>query len=95
MKTLVILSLTLLLSGCSMMPKLTSAKPKFPEPFTDQSTKEMPKCEDLQLVPADTNNLSSVFKIVVENYTLYWKCSNQVDGWNEWYKEQKKIYDSK
>jgi hypothetical protein len=77
------------------MPKLTSAKPQFPEPFVDAKTQQMPKCEDLKQIPADVNNLSAVFKIMVDNYTLYWQCSNQVDGWNEWYNEQKKIYDSK
>jgi hypothetical protein len=82
-------------SGCSLMPKLTSAKPQFPKPFTDAKTQQMPKCEDLKQIPADVNNLSAVFKIMVDNYTLYWQCSNQVDGWNEWYNEQKKIYDSK
>jgi PBP1b-binding outer membrane lipoprotein LpoB len=95
MMKIVILLLTLMLSGCSMMPKLTSAKPKFPEPFVDNATQKMPQCEDLKQIPADVNNLSEVFKVIVDNYTLYWKCSNQVDGWNEWYNEQKKIYDSK
>lgn len=95
MKYLALIALTLLLSGCSMMSKLTSAKPKWPEPFVDDKTQQMPKCEDLKQIPPDSANMSAVFKIVVENYTLYWQCSNQVDGWKEWYDEQKRIYESK
>lgn len=94
MKQLSILFLTFCLTGCSMMPKLTDAKPEFPEPFVDAKTQQKPVCEDLKLVPADTANMSAIFKIIVDNYTLYWKCSNYVDSWNEWYEEQKKIYDS-
>lgn len=95
MKQLTVLCLTLCLSGCSMFTKLTDAKPEFPEPFVEAKTQQMPVCEDLKLVPTDTANMSAVFKIIVDNYTLYWKCSNYVDSWNEWYEEQKKIYDSK
>lgn len=76
-----------------MMPRLVSAKPEFPGPYIDEKTQETPKCEDLKMIPADVNNLSAVFKIVVENYTAYWRCSNHVDGWNEWYRQQKENYD--
>jgi len=95
MNKILIILLTFTLSGCSMMPRLTSAKPEFPGPFVDEKTQQMPKCEDLKQVPADVNSMSEVFKIIVENYTTYWRCSNQVDGWAEWYEQQKKNYDSK
>jgi hypothetical protein len=25
---------------------------------------------------------------------LYYQCSAKVDGWNEWYQQQKKIYEA-
>jgi hypothetical protein len=34
-----------------------------------------------------------MLKTVVENYTLYYQCSTKVEGWQEWYSEQKKIFD--
>jgi hypothetical protein len=34
-----------------------------------------------------------MMKVVVENYTMYYECSTKVEGWNEWYVEQKKIMD--
>lgn len=94
MKILAILLLTVMLYGCSTT-KLTAAKPKFPEPYIDETTKQMPKCEPLKIIPPDVNNMSSVFKIIVENYTLYWNCSNKVEGWKIWYEIQKRNYDSK
>jgi PBP1b-binding outer membrane lipoprotein LpoB len=94
MKYLIILSAALFLSGCSST-KFLAAKPEFPSPYIDAKTKQMPKCEDLKQIPAGTNNLSEVFKLIVDNYTLYYQCSNKVDGWAEWYERVKKEYDKK
>lgn len=93
MKILAIILVTLGLVGCSSSPKLVSAKPSFPPPYVDEKTKEMPTCDNLKSIPADVNNLSSVFKIIAENYTTYWQCSNKVDGWKEWYQIQKQNYE--
>lgn len=93
MKTLILLILAASLSGCSLMPKLTAAKPKFPEPYLDSATNQMPVCPDLKKVPDGTNNMSEVFKLIVENYTLYYQCSNKVDGWAEWYERMRKEYE--
>jgi len=90
-----ILVIPFFVSGCSLAPKLTSAKPDFPAPYTDEATKSMPQCSELKSIPPDVNNLSSVFKIIAENYTSYWQCSNKVDGWNNWYNVQKRNYESK
>lgn len=97
MKTIVSLILvsTLSLQGCSYLPKLVSAKPDFPKPYLDEKTGAMPQCGDLKPIPIEVNSLSSVFKIVAENYTSYWQCSNKVDGWNQWYEVQKRNYEGK
>ncbi len=95
MKKLVVLFLVLGLTGCSLMPKLTMGKPDFPPPYIDEKTKEMPKCDDLKMVPPDVNNLSGIFKIIADNYSAYWQCANKVDGWKEWYDVQKRNYESK
>lgn len=93
MKNIILLLLALSLSGCSLMPKLTSSKPKFPDPYVDSTTNQMPVCPDLKQVPDGTTSLSEVFKLIVENYTLYYQCSNKVDGWAEWYERMKKEYE--
>lgn len=93
MKVLISILASFVLSGCGMMAKLTAAKPDFPPPYVDEKTNKMPTCDDLKTIPPDVNNLSSIFKIVAENYTAYWQCSNKVDGWKEWYDTQKRNYE--
>jgi hypothetical protein len=37
---------------------------------------------------------SELIGTVVENYGTYYKVKEQVEGWQQWYKEQKKVYES-
>lgn len=83
----VFLSLALLLTGC-----LGSApiKPKFP----DVPSALTERCENLKKIEGDRVAITEMLKVVVQNYTLYYECSTKVEGWNEWYEGQKKIYES-
>ena len=38
--------------------------------------------------------ISELLKTVTDNYTTYYQTREQVIGWQEWYKEQKKIFES-
>ena len=83
MKLLFIVFL-LTLSGC-----VTPVKRNFPEiPPVLNST-----CEDLAAVPS-TTKLSVVLEVVTENYALYRECQIKSETWLEWYRTQKKIFDS-
>jgi hypothetical protein len=82
-----ILSLTLVLTGCFASAPV---KQKFPE--APQVLKE--RCESLKKVEGDKVAITEMLKVVIHNYTLYHECSTKVDGWNEWYESQKKIYES-
>ena len=86
MRTLIVLPLVLLLTGC-----LTTApvKPKFPEPVAEL----MKACPDLKEVPTGTTKLSEALTVITSNYAEYHLCRAKVDSWIEWYNEQKKIYD--
>ena len=65
--------------------------PKFPEAVPEL----MKKCEELRKVDVtDKVAITDLLKIVVLNYTLYYECSTKVDGWQDWYNEQKKIYEN-
>lgn len=82
-----IIALTLMLAGCfSTAP----VRQKFPE-ATPALTE---KCPDLKKIEGDKVAITELLKVVVSNYALYYECSTKVDGWNEWYNEQKKIYES-
>jgi hypothetical protein len=85
MKTL-ILALAVMLSACTAVP----VKPKFPE--APQVLKD--KCENLKKIEGDTVAITEMLKVVIHNYSLYYECSTKVDGWQEWYQTQKKIYES-
>lgn len=85
MKKLSILPL-LLLAGCSVTA--VPVAPKFPEaPATLQE-----KCAELQEA-TEGMTLSEFTKVVVQNYILYHECERKVEGWNEWYQTQKKIFE--
>lgn len=85
MKKLVFLPL-FLLAGCSITA--VPVTPKFPEaPATLQE-----KCADLKEA-TEGMSLTEFTKTVVENYVLYHECKIKVEGWNEWYQKQKKIFE--
>ncbi len=86
MKYLSLILVTLLI-GCSTT---VPVKPKFPE--VPQVLKE--RCESLKKIEGDKVAITEMLKVVIHNYTLYHECSTKVDGWNEWYESQKKIYES-
>jgi uncharacterized protein YceK len=89
MKYLVIIIITIFLNGCSLLPKLNAAKPKFPEPIKELTE----PCPDLKQIEGDKVTITDLLKSVVNNYTLYYQCSVKNHGWNEWYNKQKKIFE--
>lgn len=80
-----ILSMVLLLSGCSTPVPVKMKFPVAPESF-------FVPCPDLKKLESGAK-LSDVAKNVSENYTLYHECSLKSEAWGEWYKAQKKIFE--
>lgn len=76
-----------LLIGCSTP---VPVKPKWPE--VPQVLKD--RCENLKKIEGDRVAITEMLKVIINNYTLYHECSTKVEGWNEWYDAQKKIYES-
>lgn len=85
MKFLAVLT-AIVLTGCSTV---VPVKPKFPEPVKELTE----QCKALQKVEGDRVAITDMLKVIIGNYALYYECSAKVDGWNEWYNEQKKIYE--
>jgi hypothetical protein len=86
MKYIVLLS-ALLLTGCLSTAPVRQKFPDVPDALKE-------RCESLKKVEGDKVAITEMLKVVVQNYTLYYECSTKVDGWNEWYNSQKKIYES-
>ena len=85
MKRLLLLIPVILLTGCLVTP----VKRNFPEVPKEL----MVACPDLKSVE-QTEKLSEVLKVVVDNYGQYHECKIKVDTWVEWYNTQKQIFDS-
>lgn len=82
----VTLALAIFLTGCTTVAPV---KQEFP-----QATKSlMESCPDLQKMEGDKVAITDLLKTVVNNYSLYYQCANKVDGWKEWYDQQKKIFE--
>lgn len=87
---IVSLCLILLLTGCSIFQKPVPVKRSFPE-----APEELKKaCVELMQIEPGKNSITDMLKVVVHNYRLYYECSNKVEGWNDWYKSQKRIFES-
>jgi hypothetical protein len=84
MKSVIILSL-LFLTGCVATPVARN--------FPDAPASLTTACEQLTTAPI-TDKLSVIISNVTTNYGKYHECSYKVDAWNNWYTEQKKIFDS-
>lgn len=78
------LLLLALLTGCSTTVPVTI---KFPE--TPASLQQ--PCEALS--QTESQQLSDLTKTVVINYGKYHDCSNKNLAWQEWYIQQKKLYE--
>jgi len=88
MRLLAVLLTVAALAGCGFS-KPVLMMPEFPQPVKELTE----KCPDLKQIEGDNVAITDMLKTIVQNYTMYHQCSYKVDGWNDWYVEQKKIYD--
>lgn len=81
-----VLALAVLLSGCSTVVPIEKKFPVAPQVLLE-------RCPDLLTVDDGKNSLRDMLKIVIQNYATYYQCAERTHGWQDWYKEQKKIYE--
>lgn len=86
MKALIVAISFLFITGCSVTTPVKRNFPPAPEALTKQ-------CDELKLLSGDKVSITDLLKVVVENYRLHYECANKVEGWTEWYTEQKKIFE--
>jgi hypothetical protein len=84
-RLLIVFSL-LTLTACSTP---VPVKPKFPGVPQELVT----SCPDLGMIDPNTTKLSDVVYAVADNYANYQECKIKVDGWLDWYKTQRSIYE--
>lgn len=81
------LILVVLLSACSTPVPVKQKFPDVPKALVE-------RCENLKKIEGDKVAITEMLKVVVQNYGMYYECAAKVDGWNDWYLEQKRIYES-
>jgi hypothetical protein len=81
---LVLMLVVFVLTGCSTVVPVTAKFPQKPE--------GVEKCAELKKL-GDDAKLSDVSNIINDNYAEHFKCSIKNDTWNEWYDQQKKIFE--
>lgn len=74
-----------LLVGCVTVP-VTQNFPKVPEALQAPAP-------ELKTVPQGAA-AADVVGVVIDNYGTYHEVVNQLQGWQQWYVEQKKIFES-
>ena len=81
------LILAVLLVGCSTPVPVKQKFPDVPKSLVE-------KCESLRKIEGDRVAITEMLKVVVQNYGMYYECAAKVEGWQEWYNEQKRIHES-
>ena len=81
-----LLILAVFLTACSTSVPVKQKFPDVPKALVE-------RCESLKKVEGDRVAITEMLKVVVQNYGMYYECAAKVDGWNDWYLEQKRIYE--
>lgn len=90
-KIIITLTVGLLLTGCSTF---TTSVP-VTKPFPSIPEALLVECGPLNIIGKDEVKLSELMNIVNKNYTKYHECAIMLNAWQEWYKDQQKIFDIK
>ena len=76
--------LSILLTGCVVPVKQNF--PSVPKTFLEHS-------QELKEVPTNSS-FSNMLDIVMDNYGSYYLVSERLTAWQEWYKQQKQIFEA-
>jgi hypothetical protein len=82
-----LLILVVFLTACSTPVPVKQKFPEVPKALVE-------RCESLKKIEGDKVAITEMLKVVVQNYGMYYECAAKVDGWNDWYLEQKRIYEN-
>lgn len=81
------LILAAFLVGCATPVPVSQRFPDVPKALVE-------RCDSLRKIEGNKVAITEMLKVVVQNYGMYYECAAKVDGWNDWYTEQKRIYES-
>lgn len=79
---------SLLFTGCTPITVPVTAK------FPEAPPVLMEKCEPLDTITQEQIVFSDFLKTVTKNYTKHHQCAKMIEHWQDWYKQQKEIFES-
>ena len=80
-----ILACVLFVSACSTVVPVKQEFPVAPQVLLE-------RCPDLMQIDDGKNSLREMLKVVIQNYATYYQCAERTHGWQDWYTEQKRIF---
>lgn len=86
-KILMLSAVCLILLGCSTTVPLTQKFPAAPEVL-------MEPAPELKTLPDDKKTLTDLLENANENYGYYYDVVERYKSWQDWYKQQKQIFES-
>ena len=81
----IILAAAVVLAGCTTTVPVKQEFPVAPAILLE-------RCPDLMQIDDGKNSLREMLKVVIQNYALYYQCAEKTHGWQDWYNQQRKIY---
>lgn len=81
----VILAFCVMLAGCTTVVPVKQQFPVAPGILLE-------RCPDLLTVDDGKNSLRDMLKVVIQNYSLYYQCAEKTHGWQDWYNQQRQIF---
>jgi hypothetical protein len=83
---IIFIILAFLITGCSTTVPVTTR-------FPDAPALILEKCPPLKTIEGEKVTVTDFTKIVIQNYTMYYECSEKNNAWTEWYQTQKKVFE--
>jgi len=83
---IIVLALGVVLAGCSTTVPVKRTFPAVPEAL-------LKECGALNTISRPEVKLSELIETVTKNYGKYHECAAVNSAWQEWYNEQKKVFD--
>jgi hypothetical protein len=80
-----ILACALFVSACSTVVPVKQEFPVAPQVLLE-------RCPDLMQIDDGKNSLREMLKVVIQNYATYYQCAERTHGWQDWYAEQRRIF---
>jgi hypothetical protein len=86
MKLLLATLMIMMLVGCSTTVPVKQRWPAAPAALQE-------RCPPLKQLDQSQGTLRDLLMVMIDNYAVYYSCAGRTQGWQDWYTDQKKIFE--